>query len=354
MSTYVLDRDQRQRAIVSFEELWEHYLATGYIYPEKAQRLEPYMPEIQRTWPRLMRGPDTLFQLYTGRSGDRIGATHSVFRDTVSGMTMQHASSDGDPAGLLACMRAELAAYPSTGCGFLGTYYRPENRWTSRICEVVSQVHPAEHQDTLTRQYLTWRPASGRTSTPRLPVRVLSSAEAGAARQLAMADQGELRSEALDLVQGRDPSTPEMTELYAKADAERYRQVWVADRDGRLAGLAIRYWGSPINSGLICQRAEILVDPALDARAAAGVVFDLSATLQGQASPTDHLIPLLIADHLADAAIEAGFEGTGRRYSHALWRMSCGTSYGIQAIDAYYERVKRQADRLRTRMAQVG
>jgi hypothetical protein len=350
MATYVLDRDERQRAIVSFDELWEHYLATGYIYPEKAGRLAPYMPAIQDTWPRLMRGPDTLFQLYTGRIGDHIGATHSVFRDTSTGMTMQHASSNGDPAALLACMRAELAAYPSTGCGFLGTYYRPENRWTSRICDVVSQEQPAEHLDTRTREFLTWSPDGCAAPEQDKSVVRISADEAKAATALVTAAHGELRAESLDLVA---PTSPELTRIYAQAGAKRHRLVWGAYREGELAGLAVRYWGSPINSGLLCQRAEIIIHPDLDANSSAAVTRALARTVQQNVQPSDYLIPLLIDSPYAEAAADAGFQDTGRQYSHALWRMSCGVEYGVRAIDTYYQRVRRQADRLSARMARV-
>lgn len=354
MAVYALAPAGRTPATVSFDALWAHYRETGYLYEEKAERLRPYMARIRRDWPRLMRGPSDLFQLNVGLRGERISATHALFRDTPRTMSMQHASSLGDPAAMLACIRAGLRGHAETGCVFLSTSFRPENRWTSRLVRVLNQAHPAEHGDTLTRAFLVARPVpDGGTGLPP-GVRRLESREGDAAVRLAARALGELRASALDLEAGEGPRLPDLSARYEAVGLCRERRIWGAQRDGALAGLALRYSGSPVNSGLLCQRAEILVAPELDAGDAAEVVRDLALTLRRRATAGDAQIPLLVAEAHASAAAAAGFTSTGRQYSHALWDMRCGPEHGLAGLNAFYERVRRSADRLQRRRARAG
>lgn len=353
MAVYAIEPEGRARAKVSFDALWDHYVETGYLYAEKAERLHPYLARIRHGWPRLMRAPSDLFQLNVGLRGGRISATHALFRDTPRTMTMQHASSLGDPAAMLACIRAGVRGHAETGCVFLATSFRPENRWTSRLVRVLNQAHPAEHGDTLTRAFLVARPDRGGGASLPKGIRRLGACDADAAVRLATRALGELRASALDLEAGGGPRLPTLSTRYEAVGLRRERRIWGAYRDGELAGLAIRYAGSPVNSGLLCQRAELIAAPELDARAAAAVVRDLAVALRQRATADDVQIPLLVLEEHASAATAAGFAQSGRCYSHALWDMRCGPEHGLAGLDAFYERVRRSADRLKRRPARV-
>ncbi len=271
-----------------------------------------------------MHGPDDLFQRYLGCPEERIGAAQYVFLDTDRGMTLMCTDDRASAADVLVRTLAETVSRIAGRCEFFGTFRRVSSRGGGLFDDVEGYDPPSDEFDVLTRNLLVWQPSPSLVKAPKGVVRRLEAEDADDAARMASAALGAFRAEALGLAPGEHLSMRPLTHRYAKFGVARGRMAWGAWEDGLLSALALRYYGSPISSNLLCQRTEVLVHPDLDACSADRLVYALLRAVQAAAEPSDYVLPLLVDSPRVGAAVQAGFEQTGHRYRHLLWRMESG------------------------------
>lgn len=96
---------------IDIDELFDRYGETGFLYPEKLKRLEPFLPEIMDNWRRAMQAGDALHRVVTyDDPSDGAWASISSWRSTHGGWSTQHLVSAGNPLGSRAVMLAEQQA----------------------------------------------------------------------------------------------------------------------------------------------------------------------------------------------------------------------------------------------------
>jgi hypothetical protein len=322
-----------------FPTLWDHYLASGFLYPAKLERLSAALALILTGWPRLMTAPANVFQLHAASEAGAIVSSVCAFRDGDETNVIQHGASVGRPLATIQCIISfisGLARDPSAQ--FTTMYFRPENRWPCKIVRSIGERLPPSLVQTATRDYLIARPPwPSRVPATETCVEVIGDESASEILQLAIASIGPLRAAALGI--GRWPLTLSLLDShYQKIGLSRSRVIVGARRHGELVGVALCHESSiPLNFSFLCGRVEILVPPQTPARAA--VVRDLAgAALKCAALRNTPACALLIDPADAPAAGEGGFESTGKRYANVVWARECAAGWptAIEALQRLY------------------
>lgn len=327
-----------------FRAVWEHYLASRFIYPAKLERLQPALGLIRSGWPLLLEAPADVFQFHLARKEGAIASSISAFRDTAETYVMQHAASAGHPIGMLNCLRSCLATINADpGFSFGRMYFRPENRWPVRAQQAVAAVMPPGLCEQTTQNYLICQPQSVHADLPDVKhvVDVPESA-AGQVRLLALAAMGPLRAAALGL---GDLSLAALNTRYLASGLRRTRRVLGYYRENALAGVALCFSCSvPANFSFLCSRVELLIHP--DAGDRGTVVRALArASIREAAVRGDPVCAALVDPTDQADAIAGGYAATNKQYASFLW--SRENVFGAPSAVAGIERLYRTADRLR-------
>ncbi|GAC1345560.1 MAG: hypothetical protein NVSMB23_21860 [Myxococcales bacterium] len=123
---------------LSFEQIFRFFQETRFMYPEKLAALEPFMPEVRRTFTQLQSRESGVFKSLIYREGGKTlahGSCVRVFRRTfvlqhLAGIT--HRLSRKPAPQVLNLGLAEYFAQ-STDLEYLKFFFRPDNRWPSRV-----------------------------------------------------------------------------------------------------------------------------------------------------------------------------------------------------------------------------
>lgn len=119
---------------VSFNELWNFFRQTKFMYPEKQQRLTPIIPELRQTLERLNSRPTKMFKSVVFIKGGQVVGYVSGLRAYRNTWLSQHlAASQGGQGGRL--LNFGLAEYfgQNVDLEYFKIFYRPENRWPARV-----------------------------------------------------------------------------------------------------------------------------------------------------------------------------------------------------------------------------
>ena len=82
------------------DQLFAFYQAAKFLYPEKLERLRPFLSLIQENWARMMNAHEPLLWVFTVGDGQAGMSSVTKWRSTVSAYVTQHWVSQHNPAGL--------------------------------------------------------------------------------------------------------------------------------------------------------------------------------------------------------------------------------------------------------------
>lgn len=119
---------------IGVDELFDLYERTGFLYPEKAARLLPYLGQVKENWRRMFDAGESLLYVLTAGNEQEGRAALAVFRTTYQGWTFQHLVSEDNPFASRAVMLAAEAASILKGSDESAqNWFRPENRFPARV-----------------------------------------------------------------------------------------------------------------------------------------------------------------------------------------------------------------------------
>ena len=119
---------------LSFDELWSFFLASKFVYPEKATTLLPLMPAIRDTFDKLARHPNTVAKPVVYKEGDEVVGYLSILRGWSDSWLAQHLQSlPGRLGGVQLSVLAGEFMEPNIDLGCFKVFYRPENGWPERV-----------------------------------------------------------------------------------------------------------------------------------------------------------------------------------------------------------------------------
>src|SRR6267154_6679741 len=119
---------------LSLNEIFALYERAGFLYPAKAARLFPHLPQVRENWRRMLSAGESLLYVLTSGDEKRGRASLAVWRTTQNGWMSQHLVSENNPYASRAVMLAAAAASIRKGCDLSAqNWFRPENRFPARV-----------------------------------------------------------------------------------------------------------------------------------------------------------------------------------------------------------------------------
>src|SRR3989475_11585725 len=119
---------------LSVNEIFALYERTGFLYPDKAARLFPHLPQVRENWRRMLSAGESLLYVLTSGDKKRGLASLAVWRTTQNGWMSQHLVSENNPLASRAVMLAAAAASILKGVDESAqNWFRPENRFPARV-----------------------------------------------------------------------------------------------------------------------------------------------------------------------------------------------------------------------------
>ncbi len=229
---------------LTFRELWAFLQETGFLYPEKLERLRPVLPALEATVTTLLSTPSDLFKTLVFRNEQLLGHLSAVRLYSHTWM-VQHLAARKEGAGRLGAARMlnlGITDYSEQlpQMEWLRVFFRPRNRWPARVFgRFARRVGDPSVCELRTLAYLTGESTGEPVREKGLEVRPARPEDARWIERHFL-DQGRtlaVRAEELSTPEGL--TLAELSLRYAKVGLVRRREVWVAERHGRPAGFAL-------------------------------------------------------------------------------------------------------------------
>src|SRR5947209_17402973 len=250
---------------LSVDEIFALYERTGFLYPDKAARLFPHLPQVRENWRRMLSAGESL--LYVLTSGDKIRgqASLAVWRTTQNGWMSQHLVSENNPYASRAVMLAAAAASIRRGSDRSAqNWFRPENRFPARVFGSMVQTIGESLSSVQRHAYFALPRRLSLPTEKRIRVVPYSSSHQEALLEIAAAARGSIYITAEELE--RDVEFSAVDELYRGVGLRRTRHVWLAYRAHKeeVVGAAIAYRGPlGVNFSYLENRCDLLLHPTL-------------------------------------------------------------------------------------------
>jgi hypothetical protein len=229
---------------VSFDEVWQFLQDSGFIYPEKLEKLTAEMPRIRQTMTALLGATNSrVFKTVLFRKEGVIHGHLAAVRAYRNTWLIQHLAALRGGKALFAAsvLNQGLADYVEQlpEVVWIKMFYRPNNRWPARVFGTFARRLRDPALSDL-RRYDYWiGPTRGLAMvTEGLQVRPAHRDELGEVQRLSIASGRIVGLQADDLSLDR-VSLSELTTLYREVGLERRREVLVAERGSELLGVAL-------------------------------------------------------------------------------------------------------------------
>jgi hypothetical protein len=328
----------------SIDELFQRYMQTGFIYPDKLERLAPFTAEILENWRRAAASPDTLLRIvtYSGAS-ERSWASLASWRHTDSAWCTQHLVSRGDPLASRAVLLAEQQAMIEDPRHLSSqNWFRPTNRLPQRVFgSIIEQLGPERACANALTVFEV--PLIGSEAGP-----AVISAVAAANQPELSALAGQLRGHAHVIADGleeEDFGLARIDHLYRRVGLFRYRRGWLAHHDGKLVAALVAYRGPlGLNYSFIENRADLLVAPLCPPQQIVAVTRQLVAAASDTYSDfRPGYVPLFVDERCTPLLTSAGLDAI-RSYCQTIYLRP---SYGryLEHLESTFARVAERAER---------
>jgi hypothetical protein len=236
--------------VLSFEQIFRFFQETRFMYPAKLAALEPFMPAVRRTFTQLQSKESTVFKSLIYREGGKTLAHGSCVRVYRRTFVLQHLAGithrlSHRPAPQV--LNLGLAEYfgQSTDLEYLKFFFRPDNRWPSRVFGGFARKLSDRHlSDLRTFEYLGID--TGVELPERASVRVVEAAvgDLGLIERHFVATEKGLLLRSDDLTRGA-LSLRELDAEFGDLGLTRKRAVLLALREGEPVGFALCELSSP-------------------------------------------------------------------------------------------------------------
>jgi hypothetical protein len=247
-----------------FDELWQFFLDTQFIYPKKRAALEPSLPALKRTLEALHARPNPLFKSVVCRDGGRVVGHVSGIRAYRRTWLSQHlAAVPGRQAGpMLNLGQAEYFGQ-SVDLEYFKIYFRPDNRWPARVFGgFASSIRDKQLSDLRTYAYYALATDTAPPADRTLTVSEASDEELALVERHLMATESPLIVRSDDLTR-RSLKLEELDASYRALGLERRREVLMASRNGEPVGFALLELSSPgLNLSELLSSHRLYLRPA--------------------------------------------------------------------------------------------
>jgi hypothetical protein len=117
---------------VSFEDLWDFFVRTKFMYPDKMQKLRPLLPQIRQTFDSATARSNRVFKSVAFmRDQEMVGYASGLRAYRNTWMNQHLAASAGGRGGRL--LNFGVYFSQNVDLEYCKIFYRPENRWPARV-----------------------------------------------------------------------------------------------------------------------------------------------------------------------------------------------------------------------------
>src|SRR5712675_1207882 len=331
---------------LSVDEIFALYERTGFLYPDKAARLFPHLPQVRENWRRMLSAGESLLYVLTAGDEKRGRASLAVWRSTRNGWMSQHLVSENNPYASRAVMLTAAAASIRKGCDLSAqNWFRPENRFPARVFGSMVQTIGESLSSVQRHAYFALPKTLSLPTENRIRVVPYDASHQEALLEIASAARGSIHIMAEELQQ--DVEFNAVDELYRSVGLRRTRHVWLAYRANKEdpIGAAIVYRGPlGLNFSYLENRCDLLLHPTLpesEVSEAASALLTACSEAYGDFELEE--IPVIAEEMATHVLFKLGVEFL-RHYCQGIW-LKEGNAGFYRHVDRFYSRLLVRAER---------
>ncbi len=340
---------------LSLNEIFALYERAGFLYPEKAARLFPHLPQVRENWRRMLSAGESLLYVLTSGDEKRGRASLAVWRTTQNGWMSQHLVSENNPHASRAVMLTAAAASIRKGCDLSAqNWFRPENRFPARVFGSMVQTIGESLSSVQRHAYFALPRTLSLRTEKRIRVVPYNPSHHQALLEIAAAARGSIYITAEELEQ--DVEFGAVNELYRAVGLRRTRHVWLAYRANKEEpiGAAIAYRGPlGVNFSYLENRCDLLLHPTLPesevSDAAAGL---LTACSKAYDDFELEEIPVIAEEMATHVLYKLGAEFL-RHYCQGIW-LKDGHPRFYRHVDGFYTKLLARMEKQEQQPALIG
>lgn len=331
---------------VDVDELFDLYQRTGFLYPEKASRLLPYLEQVKENWRRMLRAEESLLYVLTAGNDERGRASLAVWRSSRHGWTYQHLVSESNPFASRAVMLAAEAESILKGSDESAqNWYRPENRFPARVFGSMTQSIGGSLSSVHQHAYLALPRKVSLAGDSAFRIVACDASRNRELCALAEITRGRVYVTAEELE--TDISFKALDSLYRRVGLRRTRHAWLAYHKGadKPIGAAVAFRGPlGLNFSFLENRCDLLLVPNLSASEIEGAA---SALLNAAAVAYENFelqdIPVIASEQVGPILTKLGAEIL-RHYCQCIW-LKEGYARSYRHVDSFYTKVLSRTER---------
>jgi hypothetical protein len=340
---------------LSVDEIFALYEHTGFLYPDKAARLFPHLPQVRENWRRMLNAGESLLYVLTAGDKKRGRASLAVWRSTRNGWMSQHLVSENNPYASRAVMLAAAAARIRKGCDLSAqNWFRPENRFPARVFGSMVQTIGERLSSVQRHAYFALPRTLSLPSEGRIRVVRYNSSQQEALLEIAAAARGSIYLIAEELEQ--DAEFAKVDELYRRVGLRRTRQVWLAYRANKEEpiGAAIAYRGPlGVNFSYLENRCDLLLHPTLpESEVSETASALLTASSEAYSDFELEEIPVIAEEMATHVLFKLGVQFL-RHYCQGIW-LKAGHPRFYRHVDGFYSKLLARMERQEQQAALMG
>src|SRR5438128_2073517 len=340
---------------LSVDEIFALYERTGFLYPDKAARLFPHLPQVRENWRRMLSAGESLLYVLTSGDERRGQASLAVWRTAQNGWMSQHLVSENNPYASRAVMLAAAAASIRRGSDLSAqNWFRPENRFPARVFGSMVQTIGESLSSVQRHAYFALPKRLSLPAEKRIRVVPYRSSHHEALLEIAAAARGSIYITAEELE--HDVEFRAVDELYRDVGLRRTRHVWLAyqvNKDEPI-GAAIAYRGPlGVNFSYLENRCDLLLHPTLpesEVLAAAAALLMASSAAYEDFELDE--IPVIAEEMATHVLFKLGAECL-RHYCQGIW-LQDGHPRFYRHVDGFYSKLLARMEKQELQPALIG
>jgi len=324
------------------------YEKSGFLYPEKRDRIAPYMDLILDNWQAALKLDDQILNVvkFKGKNSKKEQLTSiSFWRSTLNSWVAQHLVSTGFPVGVCAMMlkaQAEVNIEKHRYKSFQN-WFSKNNAYANLVFGTLVKTIGKQHSNVELYSYM------GVNKITKRPSQKITISYYQHDRQKELYNfyckiRGKIDAEAEEINEP-DMELDQLDQLYQKVGLRRKRYVWLASykQNKQIVGAAIAYRGPfGFNFSLIENRCDLLIESNISIDERQTICHNLlteasKAYFENQfnmAFPIKYF-PVVTDANTAVIIKKAGGELL-REYNKSIWLH--------QAFEGWYQHIQKQYD----------
>ncbi len=141
----VVNNTESVSSYPGFNEIWDFYQESNFLYLEKKTLLLPYLKEISSTWDKLLSDQNNLFRFLYKTKNNKISSSICSAQYSQHTASIFHTTGINDPKGVCEnTIRAIRLGIQHPQCYYGNLLYRPSNRFAERVIKYVKNRLPKE------------------------------------------------------------------------------------------------------------------------------------------------------------------------------------------------------------------